>query len=160
LNIPGVTWREEFQGADLIREQETPADSITNTMVKDTPSQIPASDQDEQLIVEEVKPINPSITGSFMRLIRPKEKVEVEVLSIALQVNKILQQKLKTSKFKNQKIEIIETQGIGMVVVVDDQTYDGVGDVPDEEVRTFIQACVAEWESNQIEAQSDKHDLP
>jgi len=33
------------------------------------------------------------------------------------------------------------------LVKVDDARYEGVGDVPDPEIRAFLRQCVAEWEN-------------
>ena len=75
-----------------------------------------------------------------------KEKEKEAPKSIAAQVDEILQEKLPQSNMSQRAIRLIELPLRGLVVMVDGQAYEGVGDVPDEEVRKLIQECVSEWE--------------
>lgn len=66
--------------------------------------------------------------------------------SIAAQVDEIVQERLPDSSFAGRIIELRDLPKGGMVVVVDGEQYQGVGDVADLDVRAFLQDCVGEWE--------------
>lgn len=76
--------------------------------------------------------------------------------SIAAQVDEIIQEKLPNSPFKNHLITMSDLPGAGLVVKVDDARYEGVGEVPDPEIRAFIRECVTEWE---LRAEDRQHNL-
>jgi hypothetical protein len=69
-----------------------------------------------------------------------------ESKSIAAQVDEILQDKLANSSQKDRSVRLLELPSRGMVVVVNGNQYDGVGEVPDPEIRQLIQESVVEWE--------------
>ncbi len=69
-----------------------------------------------------------------------------ELKSIAAQVDEILQDKLENSPLADRAIRLMELPGKGMVVLVGLDQYDGVGSVPDPEIRDLLRECVAEWE--------------
>jgi len=77
---------------------------------------------------------------------KEKEKEPEALLSIAAQIDKILQDKLPSTPLCERTIRLMELPERGMVVIVDGKSYDGVGDVQEDEVRQLIQLCVAEWE--------------
>lgn len=79
---------------------------------------------------------------------KPVEPVREAPKTIAGQIDEILQSKLPQTDLHNRSIRLIELPERGMVVMVDGQAYEGVGDVPDQEVRGLIQSCVAEWEKS------------
>jgi len=81
------------------------------------------------------------------RALKPRSYVETpELKSIAVQIDEILQEKLPSTPLKNHVIKLLELPEKGLVVLVDQQQYQGVNDVPDTEIRAFLQECVAEWE--------------
>jgi hypothetical protein len=67
--------------------------------------------------------------------------------SIAAQVDEIVQERLPGSPFKNHLISVTDLPGGGLLVKVDGTSYEGIGDVPDPEIRTFLRECVTEWET-------------
>ncbi len=80
---------------------------------------------------------------------KPKElskEIPKELKSIAVQVDEILQEKLADSPQITQAIRLLELPGKGVAVMVNNTQYEGVGEVPDPDVRQIIQASVAEWE--------------
>ena len=77
---------------------------------------------------------------------KEKEKEPEAILSIAAQIDKILQDKLPNTPLRERTIRLMELPEQGMVVMVDGKSFDGVGDVQEDEVRQLIQICVAEWE--------------
>lgn len=67
-------------------------------------------------------------------------------VSLADQIDPILQRMLTGSPLEDRGISLMDIEGRGMVVSVGLDLYDSVGEVPDEEIRAFIQKAVAEWE--------------
>jgi hypothetical protein len=67
-------------------------------------------------------------------------------MSIAAQIDEILQEKLETSPLNSKAIRLLELPGKGMVVMVGLDQYEGVDAVPDEEIQNLIRSAVAEWE--------------
>jgi hypothetical protein len=71
-------------------------------------------------------------------------------LSMAEEIEELLQFRLTmTPGMAHRSIHIRQGAGGGIRIEVDGQHYDGVGDVPDAEVREFIQATTREWEARQ-----------
>jgi len=66
--------------------------------------------------------------------------------SIAAQIDEILQEKLAASSMKDHIITLLELPDKGLVVVVDNEQYESVEEVPDTAVKKLIKDCVAEWE--------------
>jgi len=66
--------------------------------------------------------------------------------SIAAQIDAVLQEKLAESSLRGQPIRLMELPNKGMVVMVGLDQYEGIDNVPDEEIKTLIKSAVAEWE--------------
>ena len=66
--------------------------------------------------------------------------------SIAAQIDRILQYKLRLSPLSNHAIKITESPDGGIAVIVDDKSYNSVYDVEDFDFKKLIQESVAEWE--------------
>lgn len=86
-------------------------------------------------IQSEVKPVNAA----------PK--------SIVAQIDAILQEKLEGTPMEKRGIRLVELPGKPMVVVVGLDQFEGVDDVPDEEIRNLIRSSAKEWE-NRLELYS------
>ncbi len=67
--------------------------------------------------------------------------------SIVAQIDEILQELLKGTAQENRGIRLMELPGKGMVVMVGLNQYQGVDEVPDEEIRGLIRSAVSEWEN-------------
>jgi hypothetical protein len=96
----------------------------------------------------EVKPPSMQIGDIFAQVFSPEKpkKATKPNKSIAAQVDDIIQEKLPGSVFKNRIISVTDLPGRGLLVRVDDQSYEGIGDVADADIRQFLRECVSEWE--------------
>ena len=67
--------------------------------------------------------------------------------NIADQINEVLQGKLAKSHLKDRAIRLMEFPSRGMVVLIGLDQYDGIDEVPDEEIRSVLKEAVADWEA-------------
>jgi len=65
------------------------------------------------------------------------------------EIEALLQYRLQMAPEMAHRSIHIRQGATGVHVEVDGTTYEGVGEVPDNEVRTFIQAAIREWEARQ-----------
>lgn len=70
--------------------------------------------------------------------------------SIALQIDEVLQEMLETSPLKARGISLREGPGHSVVVWVGAQSYAGIEEVPDEDVRALLRAAVEEWQRRNL----------
>ena len=66
--------------------------------------------------------------------------------SMVTQIDAILQSRLIGTPLENTVIRLTESAEGDPIVLVGDQSYAGVGDVPDPAVQAAIRAAIAEWE--------------
>jgi len=72
----------------------------------------------------------------------------VVLKSVAEEIEELLQYRLTiTPEYNQRSIHIREAHGGAIQVEVDGHYYDGIGEVNDETVKTFLQAIVREWEA-------------
>lgn len=69
-----------------------------------------------------------------------------EAKSIVSQIDEILQRKMLGGPYENRKIRLVEMPNSGVVVIVDQNQYPGIDDVPDADIRGLIRQSVSEWE--------------
>lgn len=75
---------------------------------------------------------------------------EIPEINIAGAIEEYLQYKLAmTPQFARRFIHVRSAVGGGLRIDVDDKSYETVGDVEDDDVRTFLQATIEEWQSRQ-----------
>jgi hypothetical protein len=72
--------------------------------------------------------------------------------SIVQQIDEIFQEKLLGTKFEGQKIYISEDIRKGVIVWIGNTMYEGVGSMPEGEVKNLLRASVNEWERLQEQA--------
>ena len=78
------------------------------------------------------------------------EAVPMPELNIAEAIEAYLQHKLKfTPEYATRMIHVLSAPGGGVRIQVDNTFYEGVGDVSDVGVRTFLQQTIAEWQARQ-----------
>jgi hypothetical protein len=87
------------------------------------------------------------------RFFRRKQRGEQEQpKSMAEQIDEILQEKLSDIPLQGVEINLVELPDRGLSVLVGDQVYDGVGEIPDDRIRGLIEESVREWEKRQDES--------
>jgi hypothetical protein len=70
--------------------------------------------------------------------------------SIAEEIEELLQYRLTiTPEMGQRSLHIHESHDGSIQVEVDGSYYDGVGDVPDDSIRNFLQDIIREWEARQ-----------
>jgi hypothetical protein len=74
----------------------------------------------------------------------PRSQLPTE--SIVIQIDDILQEKLKNSPLMGEPIRLMEWQDKGMVVMIGLDRYDSVEAVPDDRIKALIRSAVREWE--------------
>ncbi len=67
-------------------------------------------------------------------------------LSMVAQIDEILQQRLTGTPLEEKGIKLVEAAGGGVIVIVGNQRFAGVGEVADPEVQAAIRAAIAAWE--------------
>ncbi len=70
--------------------------------------------------------------------------------SIALQIDDVLQEMLETSPLKSRGISLREGPDHSVIVWVGAQTYAGIEDVPDPEIKSLLRAAVEEWQRRNL----------
>ncbi len=107
----------------------------------------PILDQPEEEVIEPVKvSVNEIVTGAILPKSKTKLKAIEKPKSIVEQVDAVLQARLAKSIYKERVIRLVDSPSGGVEVLVDGNRYDGVDNVPEFGVRSFIQDCVKEWE--------------
>lgn len=71
-------------------------------------------------------------------------------LSIAAQVDEILQEKIKGTNLEKKGIRLMELPGQGMVVMVGMEKFDFVDEVPYPEIKAVLKDSVAVWEDKML----------
>ncbi len=84
--------------------------------------------------------------GSLLRP-KPKETKPVEApTSMVQQIDAILQQHVINTQFANIGLSLEESSDGGVLVKIGERAYQGVGDVPDPQIKAVIQTAITEWE--------------
>jgi hypothetical protein len=135
-------------------ELSTPSNEpVTQEFIPPPPEPIPAEPRTGYTppfaagSVDEIKPVStqlPDVVGGFFN---PTPKIEPEFKSIASQINDILQVQLVDTDLENRGITVNEGHDRGVMVTLDGNQYQGVMEVPDEDVRRAIRSAVLEWET-------------
>jgi hypothetical protein len=139
----------------------TEADSSTAKTVSETPSGQPLEtpsdqpnllDQQNDIPAEIAETEEPKkrkrggLIGVFTRAISSDvPSPRIVTVSIAVQVNTILQNKLKGTPLESRGVCLMELPGQEMVVMIGTDQYDSVNAVPDDEIRAVLQSAVNEW---------------
>jgi hypothetical protein len=78
-----------------------------------------------------------------------KKKAEPEAAptSIVGQINVILQERIANTSLAERGVSLMESPAGGVNVYVGVQRYEGIDEVPDEEIKAAIRAAITEWEN-------------
>jgi len=74
------------------------------------------------------------------------DKAEAPPTSMVGQINEILQLRIANSPLASQGVALIESPSGGVSVYVGINKYEGIEDVPSEDVKAAIRVAIAEWE--------------
>ena len=88
------------------------------------------------------------MTNALADVLQPTVKKDAP-LSIVQQIDEIFQGMLAGTKYENNKIFLTEDLKRGVIVRVDHEVYEGVGALPEGEIKQMLRAAVAEWEREQ-----------
>lgn len=102
------------------------------------PTPIPSAKIKEDVPAEVVPPLPP---------LKNAEKHQRQK-SIVEQVDEILQDLLETSPIQGKNIRLMELPDKGVIVWVENENFDGIDSVPDEEVKQMIKQAVKQWEKS------------
>ena len=70
--------------------------------------------------------------------------------TIAQQINTLLQERLTvTPTLASRSISITDAEDGGVLIHVDDETFDGLGEVTDPSIRVLLQRVIQDWENSQ-----------
>jgi hypothetical protein len=98
----------------------------------------------------EVVPQRFNPVRSFVNYIQSDvPKLEDKDNSIPFQINVILQGKLKGTTLEKQGISIAERPDRGVVFIVGVNVYSDIHEIPDPNIRFYIQEAVKEWDSRE-----------
>jgi hypothetical protein len=130
--------------------QPAEADSVEPFTTQDEPkSSEPSSGYTPPFTaepVDEVKPVSTELPDVVGEVLKPTPVPPPTFKSIAMQINEILQAQLAGTALEGRGLSLSDAPDRGVRVSVDGRDYNGVMDVPDEEVRAAIRAAVLEWE--------------
>jgi len=102
-------------------------------------------EEEEKLVPPSFHPIK-----SFMQYIQADvPKLEDKPDSVPLQINEILQNKLKGTPLQSLGISISEWPNKGVVFIVGVDVYDEIHQIPDSRIRHVVREAVEEWESQE-----------
>lgn len=107
------------------------------------PAPLPGTDVPQKPPRIGLNPVN--ILANALKADAPK--LPERSLSLVAQVNDILQEKIRGTTLMQRGLMLTESLDHGMLVIIGMEKYDGIDAVPDDEIRTLIRQCVAEWSS-------------
>ena len=109
---------------------------------------------EEQAFQEKVQSTSEPVALKLKNIIVPNpidqgkaaQKTTTQSKSIVLQVDDILQEMITRDDLSRYGLRLTEDAKQGVIVWLGVERYYGISAVPDPEVRSIIQAAVAEWE--------------
>jgi hypothetical protein len=85
----------------------------------------------------------------FGKLLSPKKKEEKPAeaqMTMVQQIDSILQTKIANTPFARIGLKLEESADGGVLVKIGERAFQGVGDVPDPQVKAVIQSAITDWE--------------
>jgi hypothetical protein len=101
---------------------------------------------------KEVESLRPSLIGGVTTVIadglspQQQSTLREAPLSIVQQIDEIFQQKLADSPYKGERAYITEDSRKGVIVWVGNSMYEGVGAMPEGDMKNLLRASVQDWE--------------
>ena len=92
------------------------------------------------------KPVPASAPAPATPLPAKKDEKPAALLSMVGQIDEILQVHLAGGPFADRGIKLVESPEGGVIVVVGNQKFNGVGEVTDPQIQAEIRAAIAAWE--------------
>ena len=138
----GAAWasRRNSSGEADEAAQEPPA--VEETIAPEQPVAAPAS---APLVIPAPIPAAP-LSAAAGRQEQPAAPANRSGGSMIEQINSILAEMTADTPLAKHNIHLAQSQHLGVSVWVDNQHYDGVDSVPDDDIRSVIQAAVRKWE--------------
>jgi hypothetical protein len=129
-----------------LEEGNQPAPKIENPLSPRKAAEVPSAAADPN------KPVKAPSLNVFKALTRTAQaevtqKIEAPALSLAAEIDEILQEKLVGSPLADKGIRLMDLPKQGMVIMIGLEKYPDVEAVPDEEIRTLLHEAVAVWEA-------------
>jgi len=118
---------------------ESRLDAVS-TPPQDKPTPIPPTASAPFSDSAQGKPATPATSK------KKDDEAEAPPTSMVGQINEILQLRIANSPLASQGVALIESPSGGVSVYVGINKYEGIEDVPNEEVKVAIRAAIAEWE--------------
>lgn len=102
---------------------------------------------------EGVKPPSMDVVDVMTRALRADSPVKPVLKSIPEQVDEILRESLEGTPLQHRGIRLLEAPNKDLVVLVGQERYTGIDEVPEAEIRAALKAAVAEWERRSLTSQ-------
>lgn len=132
-------------GAAETPAEKAPPSAETAAPPEPRPSAPP---EDAPELAEPPRPsLNPFALWTRRRESREPVEEDPAPMTIAAQIDEILQEKLRSASMSDREVRLMEFPKSGMVILVGQDQYRDVAEVPDEEIRALIRESVADWEA-------------
>jgi hypothetical protein len=92
-----------------------------------------------------------NMTNAIANVLSPVPVVKEAPKTMVQQIDEVLQNRLLGTVLANQKIYLIEDPRRGVLVNVGNEVYEGIGAVPEGDVKELLKSSVQEWERLQEE---------
>ena len=96
---------------------------------------------------EELKPFSTELSDVVGGVIAQPLPPVPALKSIAMQIDEVLQARLAGTPLESRGITLTDAPDRGVLVTLDGKQYNGILELPDEEVQQAIRAAVKEWET-------------
>jgi hypothetical protein len=137
----GDEWIEQasqlsFVQRNRLEKNLVEAQNWLGVEIKPTP--VPSAKIKEEVPTEVVPPLAP---------LKNAEKHQRQK-SIVEQVDEVLQDLLESSPLPGKNIRLMEMPDKGVIIWVENENFEGIDSVPDEEVKQMIKQAVKKWEKS------------
>gem|GEM_PF-409468 len=92
------------------------------------------------------------VTNAIANALGPGATIKEAPKSMVQQIDEILQTRLAGTPHAHHGINLTEDPRRGVLVHIGSEVYEGVGGVPEGEIKNLLKSCVADWERRQEDA--------